>query len=155
MSPKLKVVLIGSVLFVSAHAAAFDWRRCQTTEVVSRDSASGLTLDGSSSMMQFTSSWGGCSAIGMREERTKFIAENSERVVTDSARGAGEYVEIVAALSGCDLKSRMAFAQAVQSNFELIYQDRIFDLDPDAVGERIDAVIKSEPTLRRSCVPPG
>lgn len=99
---------------------------------------------------QFTSSWGGCAAIGIREQRELFIATNSINLIADSARGSGEYIDALAELSGCHgVNAREYFGAALQKNFNFLYFN--FVNSPEEINLRIDSLIRSQPLLKKLC----
>ena len=153
----LIALITGSPLWDSATVAyAFNNQRCiskydfMSNQGEAFFATTTRPTDVSSTSSQFTSSWGECSALGMREQREVFIASNADQLMIDSARGGGEYLEALADLSGChDGPARKQFYSAMQKNFEAVYLNR--SDSPDAIGKRIDKVILSQPELKRMC----
>ena len=75
------------------------------------------------SIGQFTTSTGGCAAIGMNnEERAQsFYAFNHEKVLEDIAKGGGEYYSSMSRLWDCSDKPNILSAR--QNYSALVKQD--------------------------------
>jgi hypothetical protein len=149
-------ILILITLLTSQLALAYDHDACKKDlgSMFSDDGAQFFTwltapFEWSS---EFTSSYGGCAAIGLRERRDMFLLSNTDAVILDSARGQGEYVVALAALSGCrDLDSAKKFSQAVQRNLHGVYFEKDAPADSRVIEQRLDRLIESEPELRGKC----
>ncbi len=148
-----KTVLFACLLMASVQVRAFNWRQCQLDDSVSSESSGGLTVRGSSSTLQFTSSTGACSAIGMREQRALFVMENFDNVLKDSSRGSGEYIAVIGKLSGCSGGAITTLSGAIKGNFQEIFFDGSSQLssDDERIGTRIDGLILRTPGLLNLC----
>jgi hypothetical protein len=83
--------------------------------------------------------------------REEFVNENLYALKVDSAKGEGEYLQALAALSGCEGRdAQNYFGAKVRSHFDSIY-DGSLDQDPDAVLGQIDQLIQGDPEMQRAC----
>ena len=97
---KLKKIisfLIG-LLFTTSYAFSFNWEKCRNMDkgvwrLVGFFSPFTMST-------QFTSSWGECSAIGLNEIKKNFMNNNKDLILTDIAKGGGEYLVALGRLCG-------------------------------------------------------
>src|SRR5262245_58546215 len=74
------------------------------------------------STTSYVSSIGPCSMYGGSSiGRAQFLEKSLEPLKIDVARGAGEYLNALAELSGCSISNFDAFAQTLHSRFEDIF----------------------------------
>lgn len=87
---------------------SFNWRKC-SNQNLGDASIFGVTT----SSGQFTTSTGGCAAIGMAKEDQAqvFYAFNHEKVLEDIAKGGGEYYSSLSRLWGCANKLDRSLVQ--------------------------------------------
>lgn len=86
----------------------------------------GATTNGTSGNQTFGITFGtlGCDGNGeitSRETLAKFTAANLDQIMTDSARGSGESLEVLAELYGIEAEQHAAFAEKLQENFATIF----------------------------------
>jgi hypothetical protein len=82
--------------------------------------------------------------------RDEFLDQNLYAVMVDSAKGQGEYLQTLAALSGCDgVEAQGKFSSAIRSNFKSVYGSSTSD--PAAVSDQVDQMIQNDSELRKSC----
>lgn len=94
----MRIILMLVIGFLPFEVLGFNWKKC-SSQRLGEASIFGVTTSSS----QFTSSTGGCSAIGMsRDEQAQlFYAINYDKVLEDIARGRGEYYLSLSGLWGC------------------------------------------------------
>ncbi len=83
-----------------------------------------------------------------RYEREKFIAANSDELKRDIARGAGQNLQAVAVLSGCNTAVLPHFYETVRTSY-----DALAPLSPDggALSSALDDVIAKDFVLSQGC----
>jgi hypothetical protein len=83
--------------------------------------------------------------------RDEFLDENLYAVKLDSAKGQGEYLRTLAALSGCKAnQAQVQFASKIRSNFKSVYGSS--EQDPTVIADQIDEMIQSDSQLQQACV---
>ncbi|OFZ15271.1 MAG: hypothetical protein A2X86_08070 [Bdellovibrionales bacterium GWA2_49_15] len=129
------------------HSFAFSWKRCHK-EWIQSTFGTGVAI----STTSFVSSTGACSAIGMntQDQKKLFVAQNSDKLMEDSARGGGEYLSAYASLSGCLQDGRDKLPVVFQRNFVQIFGDKNPD-EPEAINRAMENAIKSDPILASRC----
>ncbi len=105
----------------------------------------------STSAVQFLSSWGECSFIGLNNEqllRESYIARNLNEIKQDVAMGDGEHLQALFVLSGCDDRLSAEFNKALQQNFDRL--DRV-DNETFWFSIEMDDVLSRDQVLATSC----
>jgi len=109
----------------------------------------GGTTHQSTSSLNYTSSSGDCSVMGMqqnREERDHFIALNSVEIKKEIAIGQGSFLALLAEYTLCDANVVPEFNRAMKSNF-----DRFIDAPVEGISTEISHVLNSSPSLKSGC----
>lgn len=141
------------ILFVYANdSLAFNWHACKQAMWVKHKYGYGFLIGETAvSSSSYISSTGECAALGLIEARKQqFIAFNLDKIKVDSARGAGEYIEAYASLSGCPSDSRIMFSALLKRNYLQIYGQNE-EQEPEKIYTTIDEIIKSDPILSSVC----
>jgi hypothetical protein len=111
------------VYFISS-AQAYDWDKCRRS-LEKQKKAAGLNGGFATTTtfpVQYTSSWGACSAIGKPEDdRKAFFNDNFIMLVTDFSRGNGEYMKAFMGFYKCSDNGEEEFIKTVRSNYEVIF----------------------------------
>lgn len=130
------------ISMMTSSAYAYSWMKCNSGSGVGRVVSSA----------QFTSSWGPCSMFGMmkRDQDKMFIVHNLDKMIIDSSRGSGEYLQAYAMASGCEKTTINHFERQTKTNFEGIYgKDAAHS--PQEVYESLSRLIVKDPVLRAGC----
>lgn len=103
----------------------------------------GATTNGTSGNQTFGITFGtlGCDGNGeitSRAKLAKFTSGNLDQIMTDSARGAGESLEVLAELYGVETEQHAAFAGSLQENFASIFSSE--NVTAEQVLAAIDAL---------------
>ena len=158
-----KTFLLLSLLATTfaTHALAYNdvacahWRDRLHHERSFPTSFSTSTTKYGTSFSQFSTSWGHCSGLALREQREEFVAENSDELSQQSAQGRGESLEALAQLSGCQsLASRVQFNLVMQKNFTILYFNDGKPANATQISKGIERLLQVTPELRTSCPPP-
>jgi Protein of unknown function (DUF3015) len=101
-------------VILSQPASAFNWRKCSRTFVSGGD-GKGIFISTSS----FFSSTGDCAMIGKLEHDKKvFVNNNFQLMLSDFAKGRGEYAEAYAKMHGCSLSAQKAFSRIMKEQYD-------------------------------------
>lgn len=110
----------------------------------------GISTGQTESTTQFSSTYGDCSIWASNQKwlrREHYVAENSDRLKVDIAKGEGEYLETLMHLSGCPSDQKVTFSRTVQSHYgELFKTSEYWGL-----GSDIDLLLQNNPELRTAC----
>jgi hypothetical protein len=163
----LNVAAAAALTFTAVNSHAIKFQKCvskrmKEAEVGKKASSSfsktmnmlfvQSSISSSSSTTSFVSSIGECGAFAVFKVREQFIAENFDQLREDSARGEGEYLTALAALSGCDSQiAQSKFQTTVRSQFNNLYFPGESSIQPNELGRQVDNVIKSDSTLNHMC----
>ncbi|MEK6555869.1 MAG: DUF3015 family protein [Bdellovibrionota bacterium] len=167
MKTVLNIAAVIALTVLSHNAHALKFKKCVSKSMKTADmnekSTSSFTkllnrltaqtfTSSSTSTTSFTSSIGECGAFAVFKVREQFIAENFNQLREESARGEGEYLSALAALSGCDSQvAQNKFQTTVRSQFNSLYYPGESSLTPSELGRQVDNVIKSDSTLNHMC----
>lgn len=123
------LILLSSNLVPRAHA--YDWDKCR--RFLSKQSKSAGLFGGFATTttfpIQFSSSWGACSAIGKPEEdRKAFYNDNFERLKINFSENRGEYMKAFVSFYKCSNTGEEAFVKRIRNNFKDIF-GKIYNKD--------------------------
>lgn len=102
----------------------------------------------STSQTQGTSSWGPCSAIGLRDMKTNrnlYIAQHKEMAFDEIAQGGGEHLRVVATFSLCEDQYFNRLGEKLQSRMGAFLNES------EDYGAIVDSVIRSDAVLAKAC----
>lgn len=123
---------------------AFDWSKCQ--RFANKDINGGGYIISSS---QFTTSTGDCAMIGdVVHSRRVFVAYNLDKIQIDAARGAGEYLSVMASLYSCKNNDQESFSNLMQENYRQIFSPLN---SAERSLEKIDEVLISSKSKIGTC----
>lgn len=141
-----RLVIIASATSYS-EVYAFNYEKC--TKGVEKYKTF-IFLDVISSTLQYSSSWGDCSMLGLVEHDQKvFITQAYEPLQIDIARGGGEYADAFAEISKCNSLGKIEFKKELQKNFEKIYDGNSIDVEQTHL--RILRVMRSDQVIAKNC----
>lgn len=110
------------------------------------------TSNYSTSQTQSLSSWGECSLFAdvgaLKEDRTKYIAQNETEVLIDIARGDGEHLKVLTFYSACSEKSYPVLSKKLQHSFS----NKTTLPKASDIGSDIDEIIQNDAFLKNSCI---
>lgn len=97
------------------------------------------------SITSYFSSFGKCSMYGSGGSVKAYIAQTYQHISFEAARGGGEYVSTLAALSGCPTN---LFIQRLHTHYKDLFteDEKNFDL-------RLDTFIRTDSVLAPTCEP--
>lgn len=114
------------LIFNTTTSYAFNYSHC-SKKVGFGGNGIGLYI----STTSYVSSTGPCAAIAKIEDQKKnFIANNLDRLIDDSSKGNGEYLNAYLLLSGCSLGRINEAELMIQKNLQIIYGNDL-DLEPE------------------------
>ena len=100
------------------------------------------------SVLQFTSSEGGCSYFSRLEQKKHdYLARNREGFLMDGSFGRGRHLRTVYHLSHCKDGGLAQFNKAVQQN----YSELSSTVGNEALIDKIDAIIRQDESLQALC----
>lgn len=100
------------LLLISSSAMSFNGHRCN------RFLMKGPMFRGLTTVSQFTSSTGECSAVGMKDDmQKKFFVENYDNLMKDFSRGTGEYANGFFKLSSCGNNAKSIVIRNIRTQF--------------------------------------
>jgi len=105
-----QILRVTLLLIISPSIWAFNSDKCYSPD----NYKGGWQFSGFTSSTQFTSSFGGCSAIGQNEKNHKFIVDNEMNLKSEIANGSGEYLTALNEVFDCPSEKTMEFNRALQ-----------------------------------------
>jgi hypothetical protein len=146
LSRRMKIFTALSILLLNGSLTwAFDSKKCHEANVEVSNWVGPFGLFTSSG--QFTSSTGGCAAIGLNsnQKTQAFVASNIKELQKDIARGDGEYLTALTHLLGLDPNLSSAFKNKMQRHYDQFFQATKANGDPSDLIMKfaIDFVQKS------------
>lgn len=121
-----------------------------TIEKTTASSDPGVTTGNVMSSVQFSSSWGDCSALEMlitKQIRQEYIDQNMTEIKKQVAMGEGHHLDSLAFISGCTGLSAGSWSKALQANTETLYD---IQSAPD-FAQYLNLVVMADPQLQNSC----
>lgn len=126
----MKVIFIVMMMFLTV---GFSWKKCKY-----QPSISGFGIIAPTTMSgQFTSSTGGCSALGSKEEvRKTYYALNFEKLKSDVAKGGGEYLTGFLDMSKCSANETGEVVSHLKSSY-----GNFFNSSPESTYPNVTSLV--------------
>lgn len=169
MYKKLQIILLLFLACFANIAHPYDWDKCKRSMLKTREAY--LLALTTISPIQYTSSWGACSAMGKPEDdRKAFFNDNFSMLKINFARGSGEYVTTFINFYKCSNVGSVGFLKIVRNNFKNVFgtahtpsfhemvhpEDRSknpedWPIDPEESFLRLQNTIEKDEILIKEC----
>nr|BDT28444.1 hypothetical protein BHI3_19100 [Bacteriovorax sp. HI3] len=144
----MQVILI-ILLSGIGKAFSFNWEKCKDVYKGSNNLITSSTA-ASGSTSSYISSTRQCSMNASTvTEKKIFFAYNENFIRKDIAKGAGEYLDAYAIISGCDLKTREYLPVLLQKNYVEIWG--VEEKDTKAVYDSLEKIMNNDPKIKNGC----
>lgn len=144
---KISVIVI---LLLPSLCFSFDWQRCKELLPESSIGLAPIFFTMTSSG-QWSTSTGDCSMtseVGI--EKKLFMVQNQDRLIIDSAKGEGEYLNAYLSLSNCNSNKISKAQDVIRSNFINIYGADLNNT-PEESYNSLETLINNDPILNFFC----
>lgn len=138
----MKFLIMIPVLFYCEASHAFSWRKCKS--YLTSPGRSLFGVGAIVSMSQFSSSWGGCSALGHNEDARKaYFATNFEAIQNDIVKGQGEALNTLLSYNQC-YQSKSKIIHTLKNDFSSLFtsdQENFYENIRPIIGDTCSLTI--------------
>lgn len=174
-----KIIFISILSFICTllNAHAYDWEKCRRSLAKKGKEAEmyGGLYTTTVFPVQFSSSWGACSAFGKPEvDRKAFFNDNFDSLRVNFSENRGEYMHALISFYQCSNVGEEEFIKLVRSNYQnifgkiynketidLLYPDRrskarenwqeSWDVTPEESFNRLQEITRKDINLNKEC----
>lgn len=137
-------------------AGAYDWDKCRRAWLSQPGSSFAIST---MSPVQFSSSWGACSALGEPEHsKEAFFNDNYYLVKRDFALSHGEFKDVFIAFFNCNSDGEVFLTKKVRENFEQIFErnfsnraQKLTDESIEQAYNRFISFLVSDEKILKNC----
>ena len=122
----MKIILLNLLMISSAFAYNHElckkaWEPDNRSHTFPFNLLTWSTSVAPSSTVQYITSTGSCSALGLAKAKINFVAHNENQIKNDIAIGKGEFLQTYAYLTGCGLDKIYALKDSFLSQKKSLY----------------------------------